>query len=311
MDHKGKHPAPEGQDPEPKRVRFSKTMTLEDVVADLIETFVARNELLSSYDNPQTHNMGTRVAHLIKENLFECKDYNTWLLLVQQLGKALAQNTDKYKHLETFERNKRFLKDEANELENGWWGLGNPGEEPKNSYRMCREWLTVLTYLNPNIKPEDMLEVAQSISSSYDKLEWTPDDYPLQMVGGTGYPLPMYERQRRSFWFAMLFAQIYDPRAEEYWPYNPAIIQDAKHVLDHFHRPKDDDKDKETHELKLKELENLEAEQAELKDFDKNDATFFEGCLPIEELARRGEDTYRVRPCEHCAARCRHSTANA
>ena len=35
----------------------------------------------------------------------------------------------------------------------------------------------------------------------------------------------------------------------------------------------------------------LEAEQAELKDFDKNDATFFEGCLPIEELARRGEDT--------------------
>ena len=35
----------------------------------------------------------------------------------------------------------------------------------------------------------------------------------------------------------------------------------------------------------------LEAEQAELKDFDQNSATFFEGCLPIEELARRGEDT--------------------
>ena len=40
----------------------------------------------------------------------------------------------------------------------------------------------------------------------------------------------------------------------------------------------------------------LAAEQAELKDFDKEDATFFEGCLPIEELARRGEDTMRFGP---------------
>ena len=40
----------------------------------------------------------------------------------------------------------------------------------------------------------------------------------------------------------------------------------------------------------------LEAEQAELKDFDKEEATFFEGCLPIEELARRGEDTMRYGP---------------
>ena len=40
----------------------------------------------------------------------------------------------------------------------------------------------------------------------------------------------------------------------------------------------------------------LEAEQAELKDFDQNSATFFEGCLPIEELARRGEDTMRYGP---------------
>ena len=40
----------------------------------------------------------------------------------------------------------------------------------------------------------------------------------------------------------------------------------------------------------------LEAEQAELKDFDQLDATFFEGCLPIEELARRGEDTMRYGP---------------
>ena len=40
----------------------------------------------------------------------------------------------------------------------------------------------------------------------------------------------------------------------------------------------------------------LAAEQAELKDFDKEEATFFEGCLPIEELARRGEDTMRYGP---------------
>ncbi|MBE9172645.1 FADH(2)-oxidizing methylenetetrahydrofolate--tRNA-(uracil(54)-C(5))-methyltransferase TrmFO [Cyanobium sp. LEGE 06143] len=40
----------------------------------------------------------------------------------------------------------------------------------------------------------------------------------------------------------------------------------------------------------------LSAEQAELKDFEQQSATFFEGCLPIEELARRGEDTMRYGP---------------
>ena len=40
----------------------------------------------------------------------------------------------------------------------------------------------------------------------------------------------------------------------------------------------------------------LNAEQAELKDFEQDSATFFEGCLPIEELARRGEDTMRYGP---------------
>lgn len=38
------------------------------------------------------------------------------------------------------------------------------------------------------------------------------------------------------------------------------------------------------------------AEQAELKDFELESAKFFEGCLPIEELARRGEDTMRFGP---------------
>ncbi len=40
----------------------------------------------------------------------------------------------------------------------------------------------------------------------------------------------------------------------------------------------------------------LSAEQAELKDFEQESAHFFEGCLPIEELARRGEDTMRYGP---------------
>ena len=38
------------------------------------------------------------------------------------------------------------------------------------------------------------------------------------------------------------------------------------------------------------------AEQAQLKDFERETAKFFEGCLPIEEQARRGEDTMRYGP---------------
>ncbi len=38
------------------------------------------------------------------------------------------------------------------------------------------------------------------------------------------------------------------------------------------------------------------AQQAELKDFERETAKFFEGCLPIEELAKRGEDTMRYGP---------------
>ncbi len=42
--------------------------------------------------------------------------------------------------------------------------------------------------------------------------------------------------------------------------------------------------------------ELINAEQAELNSFDRETANFFEGCLPIEELARRGEDTMRYGP---------------
>jgi methylenetetrahydrofolate--tRNA-(uracil-5-)-methyltransferase len=42
--------------------------------------------------------------------------------------------------------------------------------------------------------------------------------------------------------------------------------------------------------------ELCKAEQVELKDFERETAKFFEACLPIEELARRGEDTMRYGP---------------
>ncbi len=42
--------------------------------------------------------------------------------------------------------------------------------------------------------------------------------------------------------------------------------------------------------------ELIEGEQASLKDFDRQSANFFEACLPIEEIARRGLDTMRYGP---------------
>lgn len=39
-----------------------------------------------------------------------------------------------------------------------------------------------------------------------------------------------------------------------------------------------------------------QAEQAELKEFERETAKFFEACLPIEEMAQRGEDTMRYGP---------------
>ncbi|HIK38503.1 MAG: FADH(2)-oxidizing methylenetetrahydrofolate--tRNA-(uracil(54)-C(5))-methyltransferase TrmFO [Geminocystis sp.] len=52
--------------------------------------------------------------------------------------------------------------------------------------------------------------------------------------------------------------------------------------------------DREQYLLFWRELCN--AQQTELKDFERENATFFEACLPIEELARRGENTMRFGP---------------
>ena len=51
----------------------------------------------------------------------------------------------------------------------------------------------------------------------------------------------------------------------------------------------------ETSYLKFRK-ELIEGEQASLKDFEKQSANFFEACLPIEEIARRGIDTMRYGP---------------
>ena len=40
----------------------------------------------------------------------------------------------------------------------------------------------------------------------------------------------------------------------------------------------------------------INSEKAEIKDFEKETANYFEGCLPIEEIARRGIDTMRYGP---------------
>ena len=42
--------------------------------------------------------------------------------------------------------------------------------------------------------------------------------------------------------------------------------------------------------------ELINAEQAELKSFEEESALFFEGCLPIEQLAKRGQETMRFGP---------------
>jgi len=52
--------------------------------------------------------------------------------------------------------------------------------------------------------------------------------------------------------------------------------------------------DREQYEGFLREL--LSAEQVEFKDFEKEDMHYFEGCLPIEIMARRGPDTLRFGP---------------
>ena len=50
------------------------------------------------------------------------------------------------------------------------------------------------------------------------------------------------------------------------------------------------------HQYTIFRKELIEGEQACLKDFEKESANFFEACLPIEEIARRGVETMRYGP---------------
>lgn len=51
---------------------------------------------------------------------------------------------------------------------------------------------------------------------------------------------------------------------------------------------------KEEYEAFYNELVNAEA--VELKEFEKSSVTVYEGCMPVEIMAKRGEDTLRFGP---------------
>ena len=209
-----KRPAPAAGSPAAKRVRFSKNMTMEDVSKDIFETFIERGELLSSYGNPETNDMGTHVADLIKKDLVDCdyKKYETWRALVQRLHQTLTGGA--YQDLPNFEKNKTFLEDEM--------GVGNFF---LNSYR---EFMTFQTYFEPCITPEGMLEVARTLPGT--KTEWKPEDYPL--FSDEDGPPAVYHTiatsRARALWYAAIFHQVYTPRAAEHWPYDPNIMKDVE-----------------------------------------------------------------------------------
>ena len=126
-----KRPAPAAGEPAAKRVRFSDNkMTLGAVSKDIFETFIEPGELLTSYGNPKTDDMGTHVADLIQKDLFDCNDYGTWHALVQRLHQTLTGG--EYQDLPNFEKNKTFLEDEMGAA---------------LTHRTYREFMTYMTYL--------------------------------------------------------------------------------------------------------------------------------------------------------------------
>lgn len=59
---------------------------------------------------------------------------------------------------------------------------------------------------------------------------------------------------------------------------------------DYINCPMDQD------EYKAFYSELINAESVELKEFEKEDFKVYEGCMPIEVMAKRGEDTIRFGP---------------
>ena len=205
-----KRPAPAAGSPAAKRVRFSDNkMTLGAVSKDIFETFIEPGELLTSYGNPKTDDMGTHVADLIQKDLFDCNDYGTWHALVQRLHQTLTGGA--YQDLPNFEKNKTFLEDEMvfETLSVGY-----------RTHRTFREFMTFQTYLEPRITPEGMLEVARTLPGT--ATEWKPDDYPHAAT------TTMTDAERTALWYATIFHQVNNPRAAEYWPHDPAIMQNVE-----------------------------------------------------------------------------------
>ena len=223
-----KRPAPAAGSPAAKRVRFSDNkMTLGAVSKDIFETFIEPGELLTSYGNPKTDDMGTHVADLIQKDLFDCNDYGTWHALVQRLHQTLTGGA--YQDLPNFEKNKTFLEDEM--------GVGD------FLHRTYREFMTFQTYLEPRITPEDMLKVARTLPGT--ATEWKPEDYPLfsDEEGPPAVYHTIATSRARALWYATIFHQVNTPRAAEYWPHDPAIMKDVE-----TRYTKDDEDDEEATE---------------------------------------------------------------
>jgi hypothetical protein len=219
-----KRPAPAAGSPAAKRVRFSKQMTMEDVIKDILEKVIDNGKLLSSYSNPETNDMCTHVADLIKKDLVD-RDYTdakNWRALVQRLHQTLTGGA--YQDLPNFEKNKTFLENEM-------------GEGYNSSINYYRDFVTLITHLEPGITPERLLDVARTLSGT--KVDWKPDDYtpgdyiPEDVDGSEMCELgPKDGPIWWALWYAITFKNVYTPLfAEALWQHDPKIM---KHVLETF-----------------------------------------------------------------------------
>ena len=79
-----------------KRVRFPR-MTRREVIKDILETFAKRGKMLSSYGNPETDDMGTHMADLMKKNLFPVDV--PWCALILELRQEMDSIDPKTKNV--------------------------------------------------------------------------------------------------------------------------------------------------------------------------------------------------------------------
>ena len=124
------------------------------------------------------------------------------------------------------EKNKKFIEDELGGIEH----ITAPDGQKKAvfgvrlDHRAFREFMTMQTYgIREVCAPANLLPLARRIAHGINpEIEWKPEDYRLYSS------LAMTPARRCAQWFATLCHQIYAPRAEDNWTYNPAIMRDVK-----------------------------------------------------------------------------------